>query len=81
MAQESPLPPSIEAAATTDRTIGTDPVLLRLHAALKGLDDAICETRRALDVALGRSAVLLRAHRRKVYGIASSVDSRTTSRW
>jgi hypothetical protein len=55
MAQESPLPPPIEAAATTDRTTGTDPVLLRLHAALKGLDAAICETRRALDVALGRS--------------------------
>lgn len=55
MAQESPLPPSIGGAATTDGTVDLDPVLLRLHATLKDLDCAIYEARRALDVALGRT--------------------------
>ncbi len=55
MTQEPNQPPSIgEASANGDSTIDHDPVLLRLHAALKGLDDAIHEARRALDVALGR---------------------------
>ncbi len=55
MKQDPNQPPSIGAPpAKADATIDHDPVLLRLHAALKSLDGAIYEARRALDVALGR---------------------------
>ena len=56
MVQDFRQPPSIgAAAAAAGATVDHDPVLLRLHSALKGLDDAIYEARRALDVALGRT--------------------------
>jgi hypothetical protein len=38
-----------------DDTAGPDPTLVRLHASLKVLDDAIHDTLRTLDIALGRS--------------------------
>ncbi len=56
MAQDFQQPPSIGTApAAAESRVDQDPVLLRLHAALKGLDQAIYEALRALDIALGRS--------------------------
>ncbi len=54
MARDFQQPPSIGTTPVADEAIDTDPVLLRLHAALRDLDNAIYEARCALDVALGR---------------------------
>lgn len=55
MSDDTSMPGSLGArAAAPSETSLTDPVLVRLYESLKGLDKAIHDTLRALDVALGR---------------------------